>query len=238
MTTATPRISRSAFLVGLAAATLWSSGCSESAPPSEPAPGSTQRPPATAASPYATPQPQAVAPAAAGAQAASSAATKTDPTPPTASDGAVLTVMGVRFPLPAGFRQVPPANQMRLAEVQVADASGDPSKVSTIAFSTAGGTVEANLDRWVRQVLDASGQPAKAIITQRETAGTAWSHIESTGSFVGMGEGPAKAEWMLRGAVVKLPKGLLFVKMTGPAEAMKAHGAGFDAMMAGMTMPQ
>lgn len=127
---------------------------------------------------------------------------------------------------------------MRLAEVQVADASGDPSKVSTIAFSTAGGTVEANLDRWTRQVLDDSGQPSKANITERETSGLKWSHIESTGSFVGMGEGPAKAAWMLRGAVVKLPTGLLFVKMTGPAEAMKAHGAAFDAMMGGMTLPQ
>lgn len=203
-------------------------GCSESAPPSGPAPSSTPPPPVATAAPSGTPAP--------AAPAAPTAAT--EPAPAAASDGAMLTVMGVRFPLPAGFRQVPPANQMRLAEVQVADASGDPSKVSTIAFSTAGGTVEANLDRWVRQVLDASGQPAKATITQRDTSGTAWSHIESTGRFVGMGEGPAKAEWMLRGAVVKLPKGLLFVKMTGPAEAMKAHGAGFDSMMAGMVMPQ
>ena len=194
--------------------------------PSPPAPADTPPADVAAVAPSGvTPSPAAEAPATGGSSGA-------------ASDGPMLTVMGVGFPLPANFRQVPPANQMRLAEVQVPDASGDASKASTIVFSTAGGTVEANLDRWVRQVLDASGQPAKATIAQRETGGTSWSHIESTGSFVGMGEGPAKAEWMLRGAVVKLPKGLLFVKMTGPAEAMKAHGAGFDAMMAGMVMPQ
>ena len=204
-------------------------GCSDASPPADPAPAAPAQAPAQApAAPMAT---------GGGEPLPTAASIEQAPKPPS-DQGTVLTVMGVRFPLPPEFRQVPPANQMRLAEVQVADASGDPAKVSTIAFSTAGGTVEANLDRWTRQVLDEAGQPAKSSISERETSGVKWSHIESTGHFVGMGEGPAKPAWMLRGAVVKLPKGLLFVKMTGPAEAMKAHGAGFDAMMSGMTLPQ
>lgn len=233
MTTALHNSARAASFALLATSIAVVAACSESAPPSPPA---TTAPTAAPASPAAQ-RPQPAPPPSAPATGPAKESTATSPAP-AGDPGTSLTVMGVRFPLPAGFRQVPPANQMRLAEVEVADAPGDAAKALTIAFSTAGGTVKANLDRWAGQMLDASGAPAKATITPRETDGVKWTDIEAAGTFVGMGQGPAKPEWMLRGAVIELPKGLLFVKMTGPAASMKAHGSGFEAMMTGMVAPR
>lgn len=224
-------------LAGLAAIAALAAGCSEASPPSPP-PAAPAAAPAAASSPSPAPAPVANTPAAPKAAPDAAAKPNDHATTPAAAatGGSSLTVSGIRFPLPEGFRQVPPANQMRLAEVEVADPSGDPAKVSTIAFSTAGGTLQANLDRWTAQVLDPSGKPAKATITHRESGGLPWSGIESTGTFMGMGQGPGKPDWMLRGAVIELPQGLLFVKMTGPAASMTARAEAFEAMMTGMSL--
>jgi hypothetical protein len=140
----------------------------------------------------------------------------------------------MNFALPAGWKSVTPGHAMRLAEVQVPDPSGDAAKMCTVVFSTAGGDVDSNIARWGTQVTDASGQPTKPQPTVREVAGMKVHTVELTGAFANMGEPAPHQNWMLRGAVVEMPAGLLFVKMTGPVEPMKAAAPGFTAMVDGM----
>lgn len=147
-----------------------------------------------------------------------------------------VAAMGLTFKVPDGWKSVPPGNSMRLAEMQVPDASGDAAKGCTVVFATAGGDVKANIDRWVGQVKDASGQPPTPVLKTRAGAGLTVHIVELTGSYSpGMGDSKVYENWMLRGAITQTAQGMLFVKMTGPAEQMKAAGPAFEAMIDGMT---
>ncbi|MBM4107565.1 MAG: hypothetical protein FJ255_01925 [Phycisphaerae bacterium] len=152
------------------------------------------------------------------------------PSPAASADGAV-DVLGVTFRIPEGWTQVAPANSMRLAELVVPDAAGQPE--CSVVFSTAGGTVDSNLERWAGQVQPEAGG-AKTEVQRSEVAGLRVSVGEWTGAFAGMGEAPARSGWTLRGAIVETPQGLLFVKMTGPREPMAAATESFNAMIAGL----
>lgn len=198
----------------MAAALTGMTACEEKAPPPQPAQPSPKATPTAATPPVNTATPAAA--------------------PSAAASGATVGVLGLKFSVPQGWRQVPPANSMRLAEIQVPDASGDAAKSCTIAFSSAGGTVESNLDRWSGQIHDAMGNPVKGAVVKSQVAGNAASTIELEGVYAGMGDGQPKSNWMLRGTIIDTPEGLLFVKMTGPAEQMKAAGAAYKAMLEGV----
>lgn len=216
----------SLLLASLALGTL---GCEErTAPPPSPSPAAPATPQPRAQT---QPQPQSLPTLPQASPSPVSPAAAAAPV----TGAAMLSIMGIKLPLPAGFKQVPPANSMRLAEVQVADASGDPSKGCVIAFSTAGGTVESNLSRWSGQVKDASGNPVQGPVVTKEVGGVRASTIELVGTFAGMGDSAPKPNWMLRGTILELPEGLLFVKMTGPAEQMTAAGPAFNSMIDGLT---
>jgi len=148
-----------------------------------------------------------------------------------------LTVGGFTFPLPSGWVSVPPANQMRLAEVLVADPSGDAAKACIAVFSTAGGDVQSNIDRWAGQVRDAAGQPGKALVQKQTVAGIPVTTVEITGTYSGMGDLGPHNNWTLRGAIVEEPGTTLFIKMTGPADQMAAAAPGFASMVGGFKKP-
>lgn len=152
---------------------------------------------------------------------------------PAADTGPAVVAAGLRFPVPEGWRTVPPSNPMRLAEVQVPGPSGGPDDTCTIAFSTAGGDVEGNIARWAGQMKDASGQPGAPAVQRRTVDGLQVHVVELTGAYTGMGEA-ARADWTLRGAIIEAPAGLVFVKMTGPAAPMSAAAAGFASMIDGL----
>ncbi|MCC6229244.1 MAG: hypothetical protein IT432_08470 [Phycisphaerales bacterium] len=145
--------------------------------------------------------------------------------------GQTVTAMGVSVTLPDAWKRNPPANQMRLAEASVADAGGDPAKACLVVFSTAGGSVADNISRWAGQVRDAQGQPVAGTPTTKQVGGVNVTTVEMTGTFAGMGDAAPKENWMLRGAIIETTQGLLFIKMTGPAEGMKAALPGFNAMV-------
>jgi hypothetical protein len=159
------------------------------------------------------------------------------PAPAATAPGAKLSALGLTFALPEGWKQVPPSNTMRLAEIQVPDASGDAAKMCTIAFSTAGGDVQANIDRWAGQVHDAAGQAAVPKSESRSVAGMKVTITELSGSYAGMGEATPRTNWMLRGAIIESPDGLLFIKMTGPEGPMASAAAAFNVMVDGLTKP-
>lgn len=176
----------------------------------------------TPASPHSgTPAATASAPASSTAPAASA----TDP---------VVSLLGVNVKLPDGWKRNPPANQMRLAEADVPDASGDATKTCLVVFSTAGGSVEENIARWGGQMRDASGQPVAPQSATKTVDGLKITSVSMSGSFSGMGGGAPKDNWALHGAIIETPQGLLFIKMTGPAASMQAAAKAFDAMLDGV----
>jgi hypothetical protein len=122
---------------------------------------------------------------------------------------------------------------MRLAELQIPDASGDPAASCSVVFSSAGGDVAGNLDRWAGQVRDAAGQPSKPAIQTKTVAGLPVTIAEMTGTYTAMGGSP-HGNWTVRGAIIETPAGLLFIKMTGPAERIAIVGEAFIVMIDGL----
>jgi hypothetical protein len=195
-----------------------------------------------ASSPTARPAPaEAPAKAPAGDQSPAagppSAPAAPAPSGPAADAERTVSVLGLSFVLPEGWKRVPPANQMRLAEAVVDDASGDPARACTVVFSTAGGDVPANIARWASQVQDGSGKPSTPTVTTRTAAGLSTTVAEMTGLYAGMGTAAPKPDWTVRGAVIETRQGLLFIKMTGPADAMATTGPGFSSLLDSARVP-
>jgi hypothetical protein len=152
---------------------------------------------------------------------------------PAPSSGSVAAA-GYTFPLAKGWTSVPTQGPMRIAEIAVPDPSGDAAKACSITFVSAGGDIQSNIDRWAGQVKGPDGQPSKPTIDKKTVAGLNVTIAEMTGAYAGMGETTAKPNTTLRAAIVETPQGMLFIKMTGPAEAVAAAKPGFDAMIDGM----
>jgi hypothetical protein len=102
-----------------------------------------------------------------------------------------------------------------------------------------GGSVDANLDRWVGQFLQADGKPSKAAakIVKRSIHGSEVTTVDVSGAYTGMGgptassPSPAVPGYRLLGAIVIGPQGSIFFKFTGPAKVVAANQAAFDKML-------
>jgi hypothetical protein len=136
---------------------------------------------------------------------------------------------------PANWAKVPNPNAMRLATYHVAPAAGarDEAELTVVR---AGGSTEANLERWIAQFENPEG----IVRDKRVVHGLTIATLELRGTFRGGGMGAAgsndpKSGWMLKGAVVETPDGPYFFKLTGPSASVVAARAGFDALVDSIT---
>lgn len=104
-----------------------------------------------------------------------------------------------------------------------------------------GGSVEANVDRWIGQFLQADGKPSKAAarIAKRTVHGLPVTTVDVSGAYTGMGgpaaqPGPAVAGYRLLGAIVEGPQGSIFFKFVGPGKTIAQNQAAFDKMIASL----
>jgi hypothetical protein len=101
-----------------------------------------------------------------------------------------------------------------------------------------GGSVDANLDRWIGQFQQTDGKPSKAAakIAKRIIHGLPVTTVDVSGAYTGMGgptmpPGPPVAGYRLLGAIVEAPQGSIFFKFAGPAATVAANQAAFDKML-------
>ncbi len=144
---------------------------------------------------------------------------------------------GVRWNAPAGWKSEA-QRPMRLATYSIA-----PNAECGVYFFGAGqgGSVEANLDRWIGQFLQADGKPSKAAakIAKRTIHGWPVTTVDVSGAYTGMGgpaaqPGPAMPAYRMLGAIVEGPQGSIFIKFTGPAKTVAANQPAFDKMLASL----
>jgi hypothetical protein len=125
---------------------------------------------------------------------------------------------------------------MRLATYKIPRVQGDPADPE-LSIVAAGGSVEANADRWVGQ-FDAEGQKTAKRST-RKVGALDVTIVDVQGTFSG-GMGPAagpSADWALLGAIVPAADTLYFFKLTGPAKSVAAARAEFDAFANHLALP-
>ncbi len=154
--------------------------------------------------------------------------------PSPAGSGETITVSGLAFTVPEGWRSAPPANMMRLAELHVESPDGAES---IAVFSVAGGDPDLNISRWVGQFGRDAGEALKSRETR--TINNRTVHlVEMSGTYHGMGMTPPQPDTMMRAAIVEQPgEESLFIKMTGPISQMEALAEGWNTLINSMHTP-
>jgi hypothetical protein len=140
---------------------------------------------------------------------------------------------------PSGWESVPNPNAMRKATYKVKRAEGDPEDAE-LSVSQAGGSVDANIQRWVGQFAKKSDDsPKRAETTVNDIKVT---QVEVHGTFAGSGmpgmpAGEPKPSYALLGAIAETPTGgLWFFKLTGPDKTVTAAKADFDKLVNSLRM--
>lgn len=134
---------------------------------------------------------------------------------------------------------------MRLATYMIPHAAGDAEngECGVYYFGPGqGGSVEANLDRWIGQFVQADGKPSKtaAKVEKRTLHGLKVTTVDVSGAYTGMGgpmaqTGKPVPGYRLLGAVVEGPQGSIFFKFTGPAKTTAQNQAAFNKMLDSMS---
>ena len=143
---------------------------------------------------------------------------------------------------PEGFEQVQPKSGMIEAEFAVPSEGDLPAGRMTVMG--AGGSIEANIDRWYGQFAQPDGAATKDKATTKklDLAGCKVTLVDIPGTYKDSPGGPfaggrtvERPDYRMLAAIVETPdRGNYFLKFYGPAKTVAAHAAGFRTMVEGM----
>jgi hypothetical protein len=128
---------------------------------------------------------------------------------------------------------------MRAATYAVPPAEGEPEAGECAVFyfgNDQGGSIDANIDRWVGQFDHASGVDRGT----KDVNGMKVTTVKISGSYLApsgpmMMPSAKKDNFKLLGAIVEGPQGSLFFKFTGPAKTVDASAPEFDALVGSLS---
>lgn len=130
---------------------------------------------------------------------------------------------------PPRWQVAPNTSSMRLATYKIPRAPGD-SEDADVSVTQVGGSVDANIDRWVGQFDAASQKNVKR--STRTIAGLSVVIVDIQGTYTsGMDQNGTKPNWALLAAIVETPGMPHFFKITGPAKTVSSARAELDTML-------
>jgi hypothetical protein len=150
---------------------------------------------------------------------------------------------GLTFTTPDGWKASPPSSSMRVAELTLPRASGDAEDAQLVVyyFGGSGGSVDANIQRWIAQMQQPDGRPSSAVAKKetRTVNGLTLNLVDVGGTYVAeMAPGSSahnnKPNFRLRAGVVQTPKGPYFIKLTGPAKTVARWDAAFNQFVSSL----
>jgi len=131
---------------------------------------------------------------------------------------------------------------MRVAQFALPRADGDPEDAELVVyyFGGSGGSVDANVERWVGQMQQPDGKPVSTV--KRDTAhvnGLTVTLIDVSGTYVaetapGANSRHNNAAYRLRAGVIETPSGPYYVKLTGPQQTVAKWDRAFNDFIASM----
>lgn len=141
----------------------------------------------------------------------------------------------IRATVPAEWREQAPASSMRKAQYVLPRAEGDSEDGELAVFYFGlgqGGSVEANIDRWIGQISQPDGSSSKdrAKTSKREVTGLPVTLVDVSGTYSAgmMSPGPPKAGYRMLAAVVETSEGPWFFKLVGPEKTIAKWAPSFD----------
>jgi hypothetical protein len=142
----------------------------------------------------------------------------------------------LKFTVPAGWVDEPRSSSMRVAQFKLPKAAGDADDASLVVYyfgQSQGGSIAANVERWVGQMKQPDGNAVKdAKQEQFETNGLKVTTVDVSGTYVaetapGSGTFHNNAGYRLRAAVVETPNGSYYVKLVGPEKTVAQWNESF-----------
>ena len=169
--------------------------------------------------------------------------TPSSPPPPASAAPAPAvsgSAAGIEFQAPEGWIQEAPSSAMRVAQYRIPRVEGDSADSDMVVFhfSGGGGSVQANMDRWVGQFSTADGRPVtdQARISEKDGNGVSITLVDVSGTYNEsrgpmMAETTARPDYRMLAAVVEGAGGPWFFKLTGPRNTVDQSEQGFDALL-------
>jgi len=160
-----------------------------------------------------------------------------------AADGG-YTIAGGGFSLsaPAGWKRVQPKSGIVETEFEI-PSEGDLA-AGRMTVMGAGGTVQANVDRWIGQFVQPDGSATKDKTTtkQMKLAGCTVTLVDIPGTYKDMPGGPFaggkavdRPDYRMLAAIIETPEaGNYFLKFYGPSATVAKHADGFRKMVEGL----
>ena len=165
--------------------------------------------------------------------------------PPAAEDMRAFAIAGGTLSLeaPSGWKRVPPKSGIVETEFAIPSA-GEGMPAGRMTVMGAGGSVQANVDRWYGQFTqpDGSATKDKASTKTLKLAGSTVTMVDVAGTYKDMPGGPFaggkvidRPDYRMLAAIIETPDaGSHFIKFYGPAATVAKEADGFRKMIEGM----
>ena len=145
----------------------------------------------------------------------------------------------IKAKVPAEWTEQTPSSSMRKAQYALPKVSGDgeDGELAVFYFGPGqGGSVEANIERWIGQISqpDGSSSKDKAKTNKKEIGGMAVTLVDVSGTYSAgmMSNAPPRQGYRMLAAVAETTEGPWFFKLTGPEKTMAKWSSGFDQFIA------
>lgn len=162
-----------------------------------------------------------------------------------AADERTFTIAsgGYKLVAPEGWQRVQPKSNMVETEFSIPPV-GEGQPAGRMTVMGAGGSVQANIDRWYGQFSqpDGSSTKEKATTKTMKVSGCTVTLVDIPGTYKDMPMGPfapgkavERPAYRMLAAIVETPSaGNHFLKFYGPAECLSKHADGFRGMIEGL----
>ena len=176
-------------------------------------------------------------------------AVPTQAQPAVAEAATVFTIAdgAIALDAPAGWQRVQPKSGIVETEFAIpsegAAADGAALAPGRMTVMGAGGSVEANIERWYGQFAqpDGSSTKDKSAVKKLKVAGRDITLVDIAGTYKDSPGGPfaggqtiERPGYRMLAAIVEGPDGNYFLKFYGPAATVEKHADGFRKMVEGM----
>lgn len=143
----------------------------------------------------------------------------------------------LRSKIPDGWISEQPTSRMRVEQYKLPRADGDTEDASLVLYyfgQGQGGSVDANIERWLSQIQqpDGSSSRGKAKTEKLTVNGLNVTTVDVVGRYTaemtpGSGTFNDKPDYRLMGAIAETPRGAYFAKLVGPSKTIAKWEASF-----------
>jgi hypothetical protein len=135
-------------------------------------------------------------------------------------------VAGRTFEVPSSWKVEKPSSRMRKAQYK----NGKAEIVVFYFGAGSGGSVEANVDRWIGQFKEPKDK-LSAKVEKVDVKKSKITTVSAKGTYMSgspFGQKVPMPNYAMRGAIIECEGGPIFIKMTGPIDKVLSSAKSFD----------